>query len=197
MIAIRSLIFSAIALFATPTLAQSITPRVGGSSAKQVTEVGKNEFMLGTTLMFLQTKATQGGQELPGGTSRYSQANVQYNVGSYFCGFGLVYQSDQLGNVQNDTGLGAKIELTWQGFYLEAGYGTAQQRFRNRTVSSREGTQTFFASGIRVPFFADVLYFDGGLRQRSTVFSKQDGAKLHAPLRQTLTMPYIGVGMAL
>lgn len=177
--------------------AQSISPAVGGAGATQVTETGKNELMLGTTLMFLQSEASQGGQELPGGMSRYSQVNLQYNVGSYFCGLGLVYQSDQLGEVQKNTGFGPKVELTWHGFYLEAGYGVARQRFENRTVSSRDGTQSFYAIGIRVPFLADLLYFDGGIRRRTSTFEKQDGAKLASPLRQVLTMPFVGVGMAL
>lgn len=178
-------------------LAQKISG-VGGQGAQQaVSAKGGNQYLIGGTTMFFNSKATQGGAELPGGTTTYSQANLQYNIGSHLCGFGVIYQQDRIGPQQTNHGLAVKAEFTWQGYYFEAGYGTARQTFDNRGVTSRSGSQYLFASGIRVPFAVDFLYFDGGVRRRTTTYDKQDGVEMDASLSETLVMPYVGMGLSL
>jgi hypothetical protein len=109
---------------------------------------------------YLHTKdSEQADQSLPGGTSLYSQINLQANIVGWFSGFGLIYQSDKIGESQKFKGIAAKYELTWRGFYVEIAYGTAEQDFQNRAVSKRAGTLLMNGGGIRVPFVSDVLFF--------------------------------------
>lgn len=184
----------------TQPLAAQIIKGVGGDGANQaVKSTGSqgNQYMMGATLMFMSNEATQNGENLPGGTSIFSQLNMQYNLVNYLTAFGLIYQQDKIGVSQVNQGIALKAELTWKGYYAEIGYGTAQQTFTNRAVQSRSGTQNLYGFGIRVPFLHDLFYFDGGVRKRTTVYTKQDGVSMRRPLTETLFVPFIGMGISL
>lgn len=173
---------------------------VGGTVATQAVKSsgnGQNQYMLGTTLMFMSNENRQNGEELPGGTTLFSQVNLQYNLVNYLTGFGLIYQQDKLGASQTNHGIAVKGEFTWNGYYVEGGYGTAQQTFVNRAVQSRSGNQVFYGFGIRVPFVQEFIYFDGGVRKRETIYAKQNGVDMAHPLTESLFMPYIGMGFSL
>jgi hypothetical protein len=147
--------------------------------------------------MFMTNEAKQNGEDLPGGTTLFSQVNMQYNITNYLSGFGLIYQQDKIGSSQTNHSIVAKGEFNWNGYYLEAGYGTAQQTFVDRAVKSRSGTQVLYGAGIRVPFVGDLLYFDGGVRKRTNVYTKQNGVNMTSPLTEALFMPFIGMGVSL
>jgi hypothetical protein len=172
-------------------LAQSVG--VSGSTSTP----NHNDLMLSNSLMFFDSEAKQGSQDLPGGTTIYDQLSIVYSLGGYFSGLGLTYQWDKLGETQTNTGLGVKFELNFRGFYLDFGYGTASQSFKNRAVKSRTGTQTSQAFGIRVPFVQGLLFFDGGIKQRDSVYDVQDGSKLRDEVRESIFMPFVGIGLYL
>ncbi len=194
----RMLLVVFLSLYSFPAIGQVIAA-VGGASAKQAVSSagGKNQFMLGETLMFFTNESTQNKEKLPGGTTIYSQTNIQYNLVDKLFGFGMIYQHDKIGPNQTNNGILLKGELTWNGYYFELGYGTADQKFSERAVSSRTGTQMLYGGGIRVPFLHEFLYFDGGVRKRTSTFTKQDGVKMSHPLSESLMMPYIGLGISL
>lgn len=147
--------------------------------------------------MYFASEGKQGEKQLPGGETTYNQMSLAYNFVSWFCGLGLTYQSDQLGEVQKNTGIGLKLELNFNGLYLEYGYGSVSQTFSGRAVKTRSGSQTSKAAGLRVPFVANIVFFDGGIRQRTTTLTKQDGADLKESVVESMTMPYVGIGIYL
>ncbi len=173
---------------------------VGGNQAAQVaggaTGAGKNKILIGSSFMFFKSGATQGEQTYPGGITSYSQSYIQYNFVEKLSAVGLIYQHDEMGSFLVNTGVGLKAELTWKGYYLESGFSFAQQKFTNRAVRSRTGTQVSYGGGIRVPFLSDFLYFDGGVKNRVTKYTKQDGVKLAVPYTEELMMPFIGIGVS-
>ena len=156
------------------------------------------EFQVGTTTLFVNNKAEQNGQELPGGTSIYSQFNLQVKFSNIPAGAGIAYQYDKIGTSQVNNGVLLKGEFTVGDFYTEIGFGTAEQTFVNRAISSRSGTQTVYGVGLRFPTsFLSWLYFDGGVRVREINYSKQDGVELKSMLSETFIMPFIGGGILL
>jgi len=184
-----------------PALAQKkVMFKVGGSSAQQANRSKRakgQSLMLGSTLMFFDNSASQAGQDLPGGRTIYSTVNLQYNWPDWFTGIGLIYDMDFIGEQRQTNAIGVKGELSFGGYYIEAGSGTVSEKFTNRAIATRNGTRTFYGGGIRVPFLYDSLYFDGGIRSRNTIFTKQDGETMQSPLTESVTMPFIGMGISL
>ena len=107
------------------------------------------------------------------------------------------YDNNRVGVSQTTNGIGVKTEFSVRGYYIEAGVSTVQNKYKDRAVQSRTGTQTFYGGGIRVPFLADTVYFDGGVRKQVTTYTKQDGVDLAKPLIESVLMPYIGMGISL
>jgi hypothetical protein len=182
--------------------AQAIT-RVGGQGAKQTVpgagagaSAGR-QYMLGINGLLLKNSASQKDENLQGGTTVLTQTNMQVNFTDWLFGVGLLYQDDRLGEFQNNKGLALKAEFTWLGYYFDVGYGNSSQTFANRAVKSRSGTQMTYSSGFRVPAVFEFVYFDAGIRQRTSTYTKQDGVKIKHPLKEVVTTPYIGFGITL
>lgn len=166
----------------------------GGAS---IDRSSANAFLAGGSFFFFSNDSKQGGRSLPSGSDFYSQFNVQYNLIDYFCGAGLVYAMDKIGETQSNSMIGAKLEAVWKGYYLELGYGQAEQEFTGRAVKKRSGTQLFYGGGMRFQVLLNIVYFDGGLKVKTTNFDKQDGAAMANKIEERLTMPYIGVGISI
>jgi hypothetical protein len=182
--------------------AQTIT-RVGGAGAKQTVPgagggpPAGRQYMLGINGLLLKNSASQKEEDLHGGTTILSQTNLQINFTEWLFGVGVIYQDDKLGEFQNNKGVALKAEFTWLGYYFDIAYGNSSQSFVNRAVKSRSGTQMAFSTGFRVPAVFEFVYFDAGIRQRTSTYTKQDGVNVKNPLKEVVTTPYIGFGITL
>ncbi len=146
--------------------------------------------------LYLSKTSEQRGQTLPGGSSSYSNISIMYAFIEYFLGFGLNYQLHKIGDYQTTHVIGLEGEIILGDFFAEFGYGMTQQSFTDQTLSNRRGLQKSMGIGLRMDSVSfNYLYFELGLRQRTTVYDKQNNAPLKYPLTEVQTQPFLGIGL--
>ena len=79
----------------------------------------KNVYRTSFSFIPLATSTKQAGNG-PEGSTIMSQ--FEFGVHKPFWGYGLVYQYDQHGDFQKDTGFGLKLEVNYKAMYLDLGY---------------------------------------------------------------------------
>jgi hypothetical protein len=165
------------------------------SATAAPTEGKPREIMLGGNFMYSSSEKSQGDQKLPGGSNTSANFSLQYALRQYYTAFGLTYQMDKVGQNQTNTAPGVKAELNAWGCFVEFGFGMASQSFSNRAISTRAGTQTSIGAGVRSDSFVSFVYYEMGVRQRTTVFKEQDGEPLANPVTEKIILPFLGIGI--
>lgn len=153
----------------------------------------KNVYRTSFSFIPLATSTKQAGNG-PEGSTIMSQ--FEFAVHKPFWGYGLVYQYDQHGDFQKDTGLGLKLEVNYKAMYLDLGYLVAVERvYDDRTYEKETGDGYYVGLGGRVNF-GKRYFFNLTYKHRVHKIKKQDDTALSDPIIQTDSYPLLGVGVS-
>lgn len=153
----------------------------------------KNVYRTSFSFIPLATSTKQGGNG-PEGSTLMSQ--FEFAVHKPFWGYGLIYQYDQHGDFQKDTGFGLKLEATYKAMYLDLGYLLGVERvYNDRTYEKETGDGYYIGLGGRVNF-GKRYFFNLTYKYRVHTLKKQDDTALSDPIIQTDSYPLLGLGVS-
>lgn len=153
----------------------------------------KNVYRTSLSLIPLATSTKQAGNGPEGSTI---MTQFEFAVHKPFWGYGLIYQYDQHGDFQKDTGLGLKLEATYKAMYIDLGYLLAVERvYDDRTYAKETGDGYYVGIGGRVEF-SKRYFFNLTYKYRVHTLKKQDDTALSDPIIQTDSYPLLGVGVS-
>ncbi len=158
------------------------------SEARKI--MGKHR--LSTGVMVLASSTSQGGQG-PQGSTVLTHSEYMYNFGWW--NFGMFYQYDKQGTVQQDTAFGPKLDVQFGPLFLEVGYMAIMYRsYTDRSVADETGDGYFAGAGVRFRLSKN-WFFQGSYKYRVQNIKEQDGLKLSENIEQIDGYPLAGVGL--
>lgn len=184
-------------IFTFATVTSPANAQVGISADSGVS---KNEsgFMGGFSFFFFQDESSLGENTLNEGSSTFKRVDLQYNFVNYFSGVGVFYESNSFGEDQEDTSLGLIFEALAGNFFLNYLHGLqVEQKFENRSFSSRKGYLSAIEFGIRAPLLFGFSYYEFKVHNRTLSIIKEDGRKMDSQYTLSQTMPMLAIGVKL
>lgn len=153
----------------------------------------KRVYRTSLSLIPLTTSTKQAGNGPEGSTI---MTQFEFAVHQPFWGYGLIYQYDQHGDFQKDTGFGLKLEATYKAVYVDVGYLLDVQRvYDDRTYEKETGDGYYFGLGARVELGKN-YFFNLTYKYRVHNIKKQDDTSLSDPIVQTDSYPLLGLGVS-
>lgn len=155
-------------------------------------------FLAGLSIFFFQDESSLGSNTLNEGSSTFTRLDLQYNFAEYFSGLGLFYESNSFGEDQVDTTTGLILEFFAGNFFFNYLSGfQVEQKFENRSFSTRKGVSQALELGLRAPLLFGISYYEFKLHQRTVTIIKEDGRDMDSKYVLSQTMPMLAIGMNL